>query len=158
MMQAYLFIFHPGTSAQLLRLPDGGVNYKCMTGRQVGVTDITIHYNSPGVKGREGKIWGTNIAPYGFEVLGFGSDKPSPWRAGANESTTISFSTDVTINGKFLNAGTYGFFIAVYPDSSLLIFNKTIPFAAIEKSNDTIPLSNSFFVQFPAIGNCRRYG
>lgn len=124
MMQACLFIFHPGTSAQLLRLPDGGVNYKCMTGRQVGVTDITIHYNSPGVKGREGKIWGTNIAPYGFEVLGFGSDKPSPWRAGANESTTISFSTDVTINGKSLNAGTYGFFIAVYPDSSLLIFNK----------------------------------
>lgn len=122
--QAALFIFHSPVSAQLLRLPDGGVNYKCQAGRQVGVTDIYIHWNAPGVKGREGKIWGSNIAPFGFEVLGFGSEKPSPWRAGANESTTISFSTDVNINGQPLAAGTYGFFIALYPDSSTLIFNK----------------------------------
>lgn len=119
-----MFVFLPGACAQLLRLPDGGVNYKCMNGRQVGVTEITIHWSSPGVKGREGKIWGSSVAPFGFEVLGFGSDKPSPWRAGANESTTISFSTDVNINGQPLKAGTYGFFIALYPDSSMLIFNK----------------------------------
>ena len=107
-----------------LRLPDGGVNYKCSIGRTVGVTDIYFNWNAPGVKGREGKIWGSPVAPYGFEVLGFGSSNPSPWRAGANESTTISFSTDVMINGKPLAAGTYGFFIALYPDSSTLIFNK----------------------------------
>jgi len=110
--------------AQLLQLPDGGVNLKSMTGRRVGVTDIEIHWNAPGVKGREGNIWGTSIAPYGFTVLGYGSNVASPWRAGANESTTISFSTDVTINGKPLAAGTYGFFIALYPDSCTLIFNK----------------------------------
>ena len=110
--------------AQLLQLPDGGVNLKSMTGRRVGVTDIEIHWNAPGVKGREGNIWGTSIAPYGFTVLGYGSNVASPWRAGANESTTISFSTDVTINGKPLAAGTYGFFIAIYPDSCTLIFNK----------------------------------
>ena len=107
-----------------LRLPDGGVNYKCSIGRTVGVTDIYFNWNAPGVKGREGKIWGSPVAPYGFEVLGFGSSNPSPWRAGANESTTISFSTDVMINGKPLAAGTYGFFIALYSDSSTLIFNK----------------------------------
>jgi len=110
--------------AQLLQLPDGGVNLKSMTGRRVGVTDIEIHWNAPGVKGREGNIWGTSIAPYGFTVLGYGSNVASPWRAGANESTTISFSTDVTINGKPLAAGAYGFFIALYPDSCTLIFNK----------------------------------
>ncbi len=111
-------------TAQLLKLPEGGVNFKCNAGRQVGMTDIDIHWNAPGVKGREGKIWGTGIANYGFEVLGFGSNVASPWRAGANESTTISFSTDVTINGKHLPAGKYGFFIALYPDSCTLIFNK----------------------------------
>ncbi len=90
----------------------------------MGVTDITINWDAPGVKGREGQIWGTPVVPYGFTVLGYGSTVASPWRAGANESTTISFSTDVTINGKALKAGRYGFFMAVYPDSCTLILNK----------------------------------
>ncbi len=110
--------------AQMIRLPDGGVNHKSKTGRRIGVTDIEINWNAPGVKGREGNIWGTSVAPFGFIVLGYGSEVASPWRAGANESTTISFSTDVTINGKPLAAGTYGFFMALYPDSCTLIFNK----------------------------------
>lgn len=110
--------------AQAIRLPEGGINIKRSTGTRVGVTDITIQWNAPGVKGREGKIWGTPIAPYGFSVLGFGSDMESPWRAGANESTTISFSTDVKVNGKKLAAGSYGFFIALYADTCTLIFNK----------------------------------
>lgn len=110
--------------AQAIRLPEGGVNPKRMTGARVGVTEIEINWNSPGVKGREGKIWGTPIAWYGFTVLGFGSNVESPWRAGANESTTISFSTDVTINGRKLPAGKYGFFIALAEDSCTLIFNK----------------------------------
>ncbi|MFM8912549.1 MAG: DUF2911 domain-containing protein [Flammeovirgaceae bacterium] len=110
--------------AQLLQLPDGGVNLRRSTGTRVGVTDVEIHWNAPGVKGREGKIWGTSVAPYGFTVLGFGSNAPSPWRAGANENTTISFSTEVTINGKKLPAGKYGFHIALYADSCTLIFNR----------------------------------
>lgn len=112
------------SSAQSLRLPDPGVNYKSMTGRRIANTDIEIHWNAPGVKGREGKIWGTPVAWYGFDTLGFGSSMASPWRAGANESTTISFSTDVMVNGQKLAAGKYGFFIAVYPDTCTLIFNK----------------------------------
>lgn len=109
--------------AQALRLPQNA-NFGCSAGRQVGVTDIEIKWNAPGVKGREGQIWGTDIAPYGFSVLGYGSNVASPWRAGANENTTVSFSTDVKINGKSLTAGKYGFFIALYPDSCVLIFNK----------------------------------
>ena len=115
---------HSTLFAQAIRLPEGGVNLKRLAGTRVGVTDIEINWNAPGVKGREGKIWGTPVAPYGFTVLGFGSDMESPWRAGANESTTISFSTDVKVNGKWLKAGTYGFFIALYPDSCTLIFNR----------------------------------
>lgn len=113
---------YPAT-AQLLSLPNSDVNYKCRAGRKLGITDIDITWNAPGVKGREGKIWGTSVANYGFEVLGFGSNVASPWRAGADENTTISFSTDVTINGKKLNAGKYGFFIALYTDSCTLIFS-----------------------------------
>lgn len=120
-----LFMYTPA-AAQMMRLPETNTNYKCKTGRQFGATHIEINWNAPGVKGREGKIWGTDIAWYGFNVLGFGSNTASPWRAGADECTNISFSTDVTINGKPLAAGKYAFFIALYPDSCVLIFNKNI--------------------------------
>jgi tetratricopeptide (TPR) repeat protein len=108
---------------QALRIPDT-TNYVCMTGKKIASTEIAIHYSAPGVKGREGKIYGTTVVPYGYEVLGFGSSVPSPWRAGADEATTMSFSTDVSINGKKLPAGKYAFFIEVHEDSSVLIFNK----------------------------------
>lgn len=122
---AFLFLYAiVPACAQMLRLPDGNVNYKCKTGRLLGATNIDISWNAPGVKGREGKIWGTDLAWYGFKVLGFGSNTASPWRAGADECTNISFSTDVTINGKQLAAGKYAFFVALYPDSCVLIFNK----------------------------------
>lgn len=120
-----LFTYSPA-GAQMMRLPETNTNYKCKTARQLAATNIEITWNAPGVKGREGKIWGTDVAPYGFTVLGFGSFVASPWRAGADECTNISFSTDVTINGKPLAAGKYAFFIALYPDSCVLIFNKNI--------------------------------
>ena len=111
--------------SQALRIPET-TNTVCMTGRKVGVTEIQIHYSAPGVKGREGKIYGTSVVHFGYSVLGFGSKVASPWRAGADECTTMSFSTDVTINGKKLPAGKYAFFIEVHEDSSVLIFNKNI--------------------------------
>jgi tetratricopeptide (TPR) repeat protein len=66
--------------------------------QRIGLTDVTITYHRPGVKGRE--IWGTNLAPY--------DGNPVPWRAGANDNTTISFTHEVTIEGAELAAGTYG--------------------------------------------------
>ncbi|MCC6460465.1 MAG: DUF2911 domain-containing protein [Saprospiraceae bacterium] len=112
-------------SAQNLTQPTGGGNQTCGILQRVGITDIEIRWNAPGVKGREGKVWGTPVAHYGFQNLGFGTAKESPWRAGANENTTISFSTDVQVEGKPLAKGKYGFFIAVYPDSCTLIFSKS---------------------------------
>lgn len=110
------------TSAQLTSLPSGG-NKKASVSERIGLTDVTLHYDRPGVKGREGKIWG-QLIPVGFTDQGFGSSKAAPWRAGANENTTIEFSTDVKIEGKDLAAGKYGFFIAYDPNECTLIFSK----------------------------------
>ena len=115
MLQSVLF-------AQLTTPPNGG-NKKAMVGERIGLTDVTIHYDRPGVKGREGKVWG-QLVPYGFTDLGFGTSKAAPWRAGSNENTTIEFSTDVKVEGKDLPAGKYAFFIAVDKDESTIIFSK----------------------------------
>src|SRR6476469_2355019 len=108
--------------AQLTTTPSGG-NKKAMVGERIGLTDIIIHYDRPGVKAREGKIWG-QLIPAGYTDQGFGSSKAAPWRAGANENTTIEFSTDVKIEGQPLPAGKYGFFIAYDPNECTLIFSK----------------------------------
>jgi tetratricopeptide (TPR) repeat protein len=75
-----------------LKLPDASP--KATISQTVGVTDITITYHRPAVNRRT--IWG-DLVPWN-EV----------WRAGANENTTISFSSPVTVDGKPLAAGTYG--------------------------------------------------
>jgi hypothetical protein len=75
----------------------------------VGPTIIKVDYSRPGVKGRE--IWG-KLVPYN-----------QVWRAGANDATTISFSTDVTIDGKKLSAGSYSFFILPTDKEWTFIFN-----------------------------------
>jgi Protein of unknown function (DUF2911) len=77
----------------------------------IGLTDMTITYSRPGVKGRP--IWGA-LVPY-----------DQVWRTGANEATVISFSDDVTINGQALPKGTYSLHSIPGKDSSwTLIFNK----------------------------------
>lgn len=83
---------------------------KAVTTQRIGITDITIVYHSPLVKGR--KIWG-ELVPY-KEV----------WRAGANENTTISFPDDVTINGNSLPAGTYGLHMIPDQNEWTVIFSK----------------------------------
>ena len=117
-----LFCFSSHTYAQLTSLPSGG-NKKAAITERIGITDISLHYDRPGVKGREGKVWG-KLVPEGFTDQGFGSSKAAPWRAGANENTTIEFSTDVTIEGQPLPAGKYGFFIDYGPTESTLIFSR----------------------------------
>jgi len=84
--------------AQLTTLPRGG-NRRATVIEQIGITDVTIHYSRPGVNHRDGHIWG-ELIPVGFSELGYGFKKPAPWRAGANENTTIEFSTDVKIEDR----------------------------------------------------------
>ena len=117
-----IFTYAIGSYAQLL-VPPGGGNKKALVGERIGITDVTIHYDRPGVKGREGKIWG-ELVQKGFTDQGFGTSKAAPWRAGANENTTIEFSTPVSIEGQALPAGKYGFFIAYDPNECTVIFSK----------------------------------
>ena len=109
-------------SAQLTFPADGG-NKNASISERIGITDVTINYNRPAVKGREGKIW-NELVHVGYKDLGFGTSKAAPWRAGANENTTITFSTDVTVEGQPLKAGTYGFFAAMGTGDVTLIFSK----------------------------------
>lgn len=84
----------------------------------IGLSKVEIEYHRPGVKGREGNIYGENgIVPYD-------GGNPAPWRAGADENTTISFEDNVIIQGKPLPAGKYGFFIALEESRWTLIFSK----------------------------------
>lgn len=122
----FLLLVRVFATAQIMPLtmtPDGG-NKKASVSEQIGIVKIGITYSRPGVKGREGKIWNTPVAHYGFIDLGHGTSYAAPWRAGANENTAISFSHPVKIEGKDLPAGTYGFFIALGETENTLIFSK----------------------------------
>ena len=108
---------------QLTTGPGGG-NKKASVSEQIGLVKIAIQYDRPGVKGREGKIWGTPVAHYGLTDLGFGTSKAAPWRAGANENTVISFSHPIKIEGKDLAAGTYGIHMILGEQETTVIFSK----------------------------------
>ncbi|HUS03188.1 MAG TPA: DUF2911 domain-containing protein [Chitinophagaceae bacterium] len=116
-----MLCFTLSVSAQLTFPPDGG-NKKASVSERIGITDVTVHYDRPAVKGREGKIW-NGLVHTGYKDLGFGTSKAAPWRAGANENTTITFSTDVKVEGQPLKAGTYGFFAAMGTGDATLIFS-----------------------------------
>src|SRR3981081_2682787 len=87
-----------------------GVSQRGTGSQRIGLTDITITYHRPAGGGRE--IWGKTV-PYG-----------KVWRAGANENTTISFSDDVSVEGKPLAAGTYGLHTIPDKDQWTIIFSK----------------------------------
>jgi len=103
--------------SQSISLPPSGDNNKSIVTQYIGsIVNVTVTYSSPNVHApdgsdRTGKIWGTTVAHFGMVKQGFGLDNPSPWRAGANESTTIEFSNNVLIEGKSLAAGKYGLFL-----------------------------------------------
>jgi len=106
-----------------ITMPAAGGNKKASVSEWIGITQVTIAYNRPGVNGREGKIWG-NLVHYGFKDLNYGTSKAAPWRAGANENTTVEFSTEVSIESKLLPAGKYGFFIAMGDEKATLVFSR----------------------------------
>jgi tetratricopeptide (TPR) repeat protein len=90
---AFFLLFGGAAGAQpALTLPQASP--RASISQTVGLTDIAITYHRPAVNKR--KIWG-DLVPY-----------DQVWRAGANENTTITLSSPVTVNGKPLAAGTYG--------------------------------------------------
>src|SRR5271169_161377 len=100
--------FKNGAQATELNLPT--VSQRAVVIQRIGLTDITILYHEPFVGGRE--IWGKTV-PFG-----------KVWRAGANENTTITFTDDVSIEGKPLAAGAYGLHTIPDKDQWTIIFSK----------------------------------
>lgn len=76
--------------------------------QKVGLTDVTLEYSRPGVKGRT--VFG-GLVPYG-----------KLWRTGANARTKITFSTDATVDGQTLKAGSYSIFTIPNAESWDVIF------------------------------------
>ena len=100
----------------------------------IGVTDVTITYSRPGVKGRT--IWGDplpeqaaskgeatlddqNARPKGAPIVPWGH----AWRTGANEATQFVVTDDVLINGQKLPAGSYSLHTIPTKDEFTIIFN-----------------------------------
>lgn len=84
---------------------------RAIVGQTIGITDITIKYHRPSIRGR--KIHQQNIAPLG-----------RVWRAGANENTVIEFTHPVQIEGKALAAGKYGLHMIPGKEKWVVIFSK----------------------------------
>ena len=119
-------------SAQL-RLPRPSQKASVM--QTIGVTDLTLTYSRPGVKGR--KIWGDPPAdsyakgestlddqykrPEGMVIVPYGH----VWRTGANEATQFVVTDDVMINGQKLAAGTYSIHSIPGKDEWTIVFNGT---------------------------------
>lgn len=78
--------------------------------QRVGVTDIEIAYARPGAKGR---VMIGKVEPYG-----------KVWRTGANNATTITFSTAVKLGGKDVSAGKYALFTIPNEKEWTIIINK----------------------------------
>jgi Protein of unknown function (DUF2911) len=107
MLICLVALFALPLAAQQLRLPRQSPTATLT--QTVGITDITIKYSRPGVKGRQ--IWG-GLVP--FDQI---------WRTGANEATTIEFSDEVHIGGQKLPKGKYAFFTIPGRDEWTLVFN-----------------------------------
>jgi hypothetical protein len=100
-----------------LATPPNGSNERAEVSQWIGLVKISIEYHAPNVHGgggadRSGHIWG-ELVGYGFPDPGFGPSHAAPWRVGANETTTITLSHDVKVEGKDLKAGMYGLFLGV---------------------------------------------
>lgn len=98
-----LFFAVISLQAQLNYLPQA--SQRAQVSQTIGISTITIDYSRPKVNGRP--VWGA-LVPYGMVANNFGSAKMIPWRAGANENTTITFEAGVKVEGKAIAAGTYG--------------------------------------------------
>jgi len=83
--------------------------------QRVGLTDVTITYSRPSAKGRA--IFGADnsLVPNGKR-----------WRTGANATTTIKFSDDVTVEGVKVPAGEYGIYTVPRPTEWTVVLNKSL--------------------------------
>ncbi|MEP7110802.1 MAG: DUF2911 domain-containing protein [Ferruginibacter sp.] len=92
-----------------------------------GLSSIELSYSRPNVKGR--KVMG-ELVPFG-----------KVWRTGANQATTLTFGDEVTIGGKKIPAGKYGFVTIPDKDNWTLIITKQLDVtspSAYKEENDLV--------------------
>ncbi|TRX32228.1 DUF2911 domain-containing protein [Flavobacterium sp. ZT3R18] len=106
---AFAFIIAPFITEAQLKTPQASP--KSTVFQTVGLTDVEIVYCRPAARGRA--VFG-NLVPFG-----------KVWRTGANENTTISFSEDVTIDGKIVPKGKYAVYTIPKIESWEVIFYST---------------------------------
>src|SRR5689334_12986838 len=99
-------VFAFGQETSELATPPNGDAERAEVSQWIGPVRVSIEYHSPHVHNpanndRTGHIWG-ELVHYGFVDEGFGPSQSTPWRAGANETTTIMLSDDVKVGGKDL--------------------------------------------------------
>ncbi len=111
-----MFGFAVSSQAQGLTQPQ--LSPHAEVSQVVGVTEISISYFRPSVKGRV--VWGA-LVPWGFTNLGFGPAELSPWRAGANENTLFTIQHDIMIEGQALAAGVYGLHMAIAENGTVTV-------------------------------------
>jgi len=101
-----LLLFNSTSAQQTLTATTPMVSPQASISQTVGITKIEVIYSRPAVNDR--KVWG--------EVVRLSPENDTnarPWRAGANENTTISFSTDAFVGGKTIKAGQYGLHLII---------------------------------------------
>jgi hypothetical protein len=130
---AILFVLCFAGSALAQDLPRPSQKASVM--QRIGVTDVTITYSRPGVKGR--KIWGDPLPEQtakGEATLDDEEKRPASaamvpyghvWRTGANEATQFVVTDDVLINGQKLAAGSYSLHTIPTKDEWTIVFNGT---------------------------------
>jgi hypothetical protein len=96
---------------------------KASVSQVIGIdTEISINYGRPAMRDRN-IYW--DVVPNGMEEgNNYSDNKPYPWRAGANENTTIAFNKDLEIEGKALAAGKYSIHMIPSETTWVVIFNK----------------------------------
>lgn len=91
----------------------------CKTSQTVGLTDITLEYSRPSMKGR--KVFG-GLVPYN-----------ELWRTGANASTKVTFSENVKVGGQDLKKGTYALYTIPSEKEWTIIFHKNVEHWGIDE-------------------------
>ena len=125
-----------GAATAQVRVPVPRPSQKAIASQTIGVTDVTITYSRPGVKGR--KIWGdptpAQADTKGEATLDNQNERPKDapivpwghvWRTGANEATIFTITDDVLINGQKLTAGTYSLHTIPNKEEWTIVFNGT---------------------------------
>lgn len=102
---------------------------------------ITITYHRPGVKGRN--VWKDKSDNPQIGALVPRDGNSRPWRAGANNSTSIEVTEDVKIGGKDLPAGKYAIFMIPTDDEWIVIINKKVQWGSFtyDKESDVLRVS-----------------